>query len=910
MRSLRRVLVGVLVTLFTAATLAGAVLAWRLRQGPIPLPSLDRRLEQALSGIAPNLKTQIDHSEIAWLRHLPELRVLGVKLERKDGKLLLSVPSLGIRPSLRAFLHGQLAVERVTVSGVQVALVRDANGGLLLGWGQGSEVPLDLSSFIGSGDEGSGAQYLKRIRVIDTDIRLEDRSVGGRWRADDLRLEVRRTWSGFTVAANTRLRVDAPHSPIFRVIDVPFSANALVTKGANGGFGDATFDVKVRDGHVIPTGTPGTIVALRSLAVQGNLSLATRRVELSAVKAAIGSAELEAAVNASLDGIHNGLDLTGEVRSLTVADIERLWPPSAAAATHDWITQNIRDGVVPRCRFAIHIPAGDAPLPTNAVDVAFNFEELTVDYLRDLTPVAHVRGSATLDADRFKAQVTSGELTGLRLSAGAVDIRYRGGPPWLKVEADIAGPAQDALAVIEHPPLEIPQAIGIPASHVDGQSSSHVAIELPLKHGLHSSEISVRVTSELQQTRITDLLGISIEGADLQVNVDGRRVDVVGDTASITGLPVNVGRTHLKVAYAPGVDAAPDELTVAADGNELRTRAKALLPGRTLATVKIDQLQLPGGDLAAVITRHGTGYHVSIDAAFVDLDAFLHGSTPGMQIAQRIRVPFDSDFRAQHFKVGKGVELTAVQGVARSDGNKFLSAHATASTPNSGMLRVDLSEREGARHLEIAADDAGRLLKGLGVFEDAEGGDLVLTATLNDGDGHTGVEGEANVRDFRVTKAPLLARLLGAGSLSGMAELLQGGNGLGFERAHVPFHWSADAVEMHDASAIGAIGITADGRVDRAARTIEIRGNLFPAYTLNSVLGKIPFVGKYITGGEDQGIFGIRFSVTGKLDNPEIEVNPLTALAPGVLRKMFVEPFRNDEDDEKKDEPQLAPTSG
>src|SRR5438067_2480540 len=184
----RRLLVATLLTVLAAIAILAAGLAWRLSLGPIPLPSFDRRLEAALSGIAPGLTARVEHTEIAWLRHLPELRVLGVKLEQRGGKLLLSVPSLGIRPSLRALAHGQLAVERVTVTGVHVSLVRDESGGLLLGSGEGAEVPLDLSDF-GGADGGGNARYFKRLRIRDADIRLDDRSAKVRWRVDDSRVE-------------------------------------------------------------------------------------------------------------------------------------------------------------------------------------------------------------------------------------------------------------------------------------------------------------------------------------------------------------------------------------------------------------------------------------------------------------------------------------------------------------------------------------------------------------------------------------------------------------------------------------------------------------------------------------------------------------------------------------------------
>jgi len=59
-------------------------------------------------------------------------------------------------------------------------------------------------------------------------------------------------------------------------------------------------------------------------------------------------------------------------------------------------------------------------------------------------------------------------------------------------------------------------------------------------------------------------------------------------------------------------------------------------------------------------------------------------------------------------------------------------------------------------------------------------------------------------------------------------------------------------------------------------------------YALNSVLGNIPFIGTLMTGTEDgSGVFAATYKMKGPLEDPEVKVNPLSALAPGILRNIF-----------------------
>jgi len=60
-----------------------------------------------------------------------------------------------------------------------------------------------------------------------------------------------------------------------------------------------------------------------------------------------------------------------------------------------------------------------------------------------------------------------------------------------------------------------------------------------------------------------------------------------------------------------------------------------------------------------------------------------------------------------------------------------------------------------------------------------------------------------------------------------------------------------------------------------------------PIYTLNSLLGNIPVLGSILVGPKGGGVFAATYTATGSLDNPNVSVNPLSALAPGILRRLL-----------------------
>jgi hypothetical protein len=179
------------------------------------------------------------------------------------------------------------------------------------------------------------------------------------------------------------------------------------------------------------------------------------------------------------------------------------------------------------------------------------------------------------------------------------------------------------------------------------------------------------------------------------------------------------------------------------------------------------------------------------------------------------------------------------------------------------------------------------MLRAFDVLDEMQGGTLSVTGSYDDRDSAHTLRGNATIEEFRITKAPAMAKLLQGMSLYGLVNLVQG-PGLGFTRVVAPFGLSHDALTLDDARAYNAsLGLTAKGRIDLAARTAQLEGTVVPAYIFNSLLGRIPFLGRVFSPEQGGGVFAASYSVRGALDDPTVTVNPLAALTPGFLRGFF-----------------------
>ncbi len=241
--------------------------------------------------------------------------------------------------------------------------------------------------------------------------------------------------------------------------------------------------------------------------------------------------------------------------------------------------------------------------------------------------------------------------------------------------------------------------------------------------------------------------------------------------------------------------------------------------------------------------------------------------------------------------LGPDRQIRRVVGTLVQDGGRWRSVQLqglVGPTANKGFAITIEPTGDGRRSLSIHADDAGATLRTFNFYENMIGGTLKVTGTFDDSLPGEPLNGRVTIKKYNVVRAPALTRLVSILALTGVVDELRG-KGLRFAVLEAPFTVNDGMVKVTDAKATGlSLGYTAGGTIDIDADVMDFEGTVVPAYVINSVLGHIPLLGTLFTGGQKGGgVFAATYRMTGPLDDPEVSVNPLSALAPGFLRNIL-----------------------
>ena len=460
-----------LVAVGGSAVLGG--LAWRLSQGPLEMPWVAKRMQDAANADPGPLRVTIGTALLTWEGFTGGVdRPLDIQLRdviatdpEQDHSIVL--PEVNVSLAIGGLLLGRIQPRALDIDGARLMLLRTETGEVRLDFGAPDDAvneagPSQLGGLIaelarpparpGSFDRVDRYSQLRRVRIRNAMFTVNDRKLAVVWRAEAPEIDLRRGPSGGVVGAGS-----------FNL--VMGDQRAALQMSGSLSPGDGSINLSAQLSGLAPAVLARQAGSLQALAavdasLSGSLDLRIgpqrdlQRVALAlhagAGKVTIGpSVVLLAGAELTAEGNDRQLRITGYglkivpraggpvstvsgsgvlhreagrvkgdfaigVDRVAFADLGLLWPIQAATNAREWIVENITAGNVHDARIQLGVGVNEDlsdPAVTSATGSMLG-DGVTVRWMKAVPPVD--RGVARLnilDADTLEILISSARQT-------------------------------------------------------------------------------------------------------------------------------------------------------------------------------------------------------------------------------------------------------------------------------------------------------------------------------------------------------------------------------------------------------------------------------------------------------------------------------------------------------------------
>ncbi|MEL7273104.1 MAG: DUF3971 domain-containing protein [Pseudomonadota bacterium] len=294
-------------------------------------------------------------------------------------------------------------------------------------------------------------------------------------------------------------------------------------------------------------------------------------------------------------------------------------------------------------------------------------------------------------------------------------------------------------------------------------------------------------------------------------------------------------------------------------------------------------------DLSVTVDRTKDGYAVKFNARRYDgralIRSVMKSGDPGSSGAQTITVSGKLG-RLDGFN---GQRLTNVSVDFRQRG-----AAIQRAVMRSGRTLFALQQEAGGMNLKLTTGNAGLVLRFLDLYTKMRGGSIEADLTR---DRSSTFRGRVVANNFTLLNEPRLATLLAKPRSTART---RDGDSVAVSLPAV----RSDNVKVDEAVADiekgtgflriargriagGDASAAFEGTVYDRNNRMNITGTYLPGRGLNRVVSKIPILGLAFGKGKVNGLLGVTFRLAGRYGNPQLQVNPLSIIAPGVFRNIF-----------------------
>lgn len=338
------------------------------------------------------------------------------------------------------------------------------------------------------------------------------------------------------------------------------------------------------------------------------------------------------------------------------------------------------------------------------------------------------------------------------------------------------------------------------------------------------------------------------------------------------------------------------------DGSGLLARGQASLAAdNSLESADFSSFKLsPGDDMRLKLERAGGVSKVTVRGTVVDARPFLQYATQGAQPRPATRgrasqagepPSFDLDLTTPILAGHNDESITGAEMKLSRRGGTIREFRLSGRFGSQPFLAELASQERESPVLIVRTGNGGAFLRYMDLYRRMFGGDLILSFTPFD----ARQEGLLQIGEFRLRNEPALRRILSqqpTGAVGGDSAVAQAPvvnpDEVFFTKLRAEFTRTGGRFDVREAVIWGPqVGLTIAGFVDNARDRTDLAGTYVPAYGLNNIFAQVPLFGPLLGGGQYGGLFAVNFRISGAASAPQLTINPLSAVAPGFLRRLF-----------------------
>lgn len=629
-------------------------------------------------------------------------------------------------------------------------------------------------------------------------------------------------------------------------------------------------------------------------------------------------------------------DLNVKIPEVAAEDVAAFFPEDASGVAHEWLTTKLGEGLIKDISFTGRLQKSKKGEGWTMVNPKADFrtENMRVLYKLKMAPARQLDAIGKFENDTLVMDIKDGNVQGMNVVEGKLTFSEltKEGRGHCTGRLRLQGPLQSVLAYLDNPIIRYRERVSLDLSKADGHIAMTVVLDFPTTKAAKMADIKVNVDAVLRRASLPDIVpGVTLGGGPVAIKGNPDHVSIFGD-ATLNGAPASIkwdayfnrktapfiqkldlttsitretlegfgvggwGRdmkspSKAVLHYRQPVKGAPSaDLTLSGPDLSVRRADIVLSPKGQFVRGRFDGLVLgqTAGDISVSRNEAG-GQNIAFSGPRFDARPALNGGEKKGKTKQPAHLSVDIKTPVLITSDNAAVHDVALAMNTNRRGD--ISRLNLTGTAGKGSVKVAFNEGPNGDTLNVDAGDAGKLLEAMALSDGVKGGVLQIQGRPNGNYGS--MVGRARIMNFTAQDVPALGRLINALSLPGLFQLFSN-QGIFFERLRADFTWTAkdsgSMLVLKDGRTAGAsLGLTFKGAYNHGSKMLDLQGEVVPLSEINGIIKAIPLLGPLLSGGKNSSLVAAHYTMRGPAKDPDVSINPLSVLAPGLIRRILFE---------------------